>query len=283
MRPKEILKELHEERRLAAQLSEDAEKALVEATEKQTQLDEKLANLQNTEATMLEEARFRLRRQVDEVSSKLRGVEKALERRLVHPTPSVSIADEQPASEPEDQVPEFEETSRIIQEVRAELDAPKWEPPVTPRGNWIGSLKPGDRVYVKGVPQPVEALTPPEGDTIEVLLGSMRARLPVHQLDRPAQSRNRPAVSVRYSRPQRTAVERELVLRGMRVEEASARVDGFLDNATLAGLSTVKILHGAGTGALRSAVRELLVGHPLVKLLRAGPRAPHRLGHRDRA
>jgi DNA mismatch repair protein MutS2 len=51
----------------------------------------------------------------------------------------------------------------------------------------------------------------------------------------------------------------------MRVEEASARVDGFLDDATLAGLSTVRILHGAGSGALRSAIRELLVGHPLVK------------------
>jgi DNA mismatch repair protein MutS2 len=111
----------------------------------------------------------------------------------------------------------------------------------------------------------VEALNSPEGDTIEVLLGSMRARLPVHQLDRPAQPKTGPAVSVRYSRPQRTTVERELVLRGMRVEEASARVDGFLDDATLAGLSTVRILHGAGSGALRSAIRELLVGHPLVK------------------
>ena len=260
-----ILKELHEERRLAAQLSKDAEKALHEATEKQAQLDEKLANLQNSEATMLEEARFRLRRQVDEVASKLRGVEKALERRLVQPPVSVSTPDEQSVSEPDDPVPEFEETSRIIQEVRAELDAPTWEPPATPRGHWIGSLKPGDRVYVKGVPQPVEALNPPEGDTIEVLLGSMRARLPVHQLDRPAQSKTGPAVSVRYSRPQRTTVERELVLRGMRVEEASARVDGFLDDATLAGLSTVRILHGAGSGALRSAIRELLVGHPLVK------------------
>ena len=259
-----ILKELHEERRLAAQLSKDAEKALHEATEKQTQLDEKLAHLQNSEATMLEEARFRLRRQVDEVASKLRGVDKALERRLVNPPPPLPDAIDPTESEAE-QVPEFEEASNIIQEVRAELDAPAWEPPVTPRGNWIGSLKSGDRIYVKGVPQPVEALNSPEGDTIEVLLGSMRARLPVHQLDRPAQSRTGPAVSVRYSRPQRTTVERELVLRGMRVDEASARVDGFLDDATLAGLSTVRILHGAGSGALRSAIRELLVHHPLVK------------------
>ena len=260
-----ILKELHEERRLAAQLSKDAEKALHEATEKQTQLDEKLANLQNSEAVMLMESRFRLRRQVDEVASRLRGVEKALERRLVNPLPPVPPDVEQIGPEPEEPIPEFEEASKIIQEVRAELDAPAWEPPVTPRGHWIGSLKSGDRVYVKGVPQPVEALNSPEGDTIEVLLGSMRARLPVHQLDRPAQSRTGPSVSVRYSRPKRATVERELVLRGMRVEEASTLVDGFLDDATLAGLSTVRILHGAGSGALRSAIRELLVHHPLVK------------------
>ena len=259
-----ILKELHEERRLAAQLSNDADKALREATEKQAQLDEKLTNLQNREAVMLEEARFRLRRQVDDVASKLRGVERALERRLVHPPPSVPATSEQTGEEPE-RVPEFEEASKIIGDVRAELEAPRWAPPSTPRGHWIGSLKPGDRVYVKGVPQPVETLNPPEGDTIEVLLGSMRARLPVHQLDRPAQSRTGSPASVRYSRPQRPKVEREISLRGMRVEEASSRVDGFLDDATLAGLSTVRILHGTGSGALRSAIRELLVRHPLVK------------------
>jgi DNA mismatch repair protein MutS2 len=60
----------------------------------------------------------------------------------------------------------------------------------------------------------------------------------------------------------------ELDLRGMRVEEAEAEIDTFLDQALMKGLSSVRIVHGGGTGALRSLVRERLKGHPVVRALR---------------
>jgi DNA mismatch repair protein MutS2 len=41
-------------------------------------------------------------------------------------------------------------------------------------------------------------------------------------------------------------------------------VRAFVDDAALAGLRSVRIVHGRGTGALRSAVRGELVVHPLV-------------------
>lgn len=50
----------------------------------------------------------------------------------------------------------------------------------------------------------------------------------------------------------------ELYLLGMRVNDALQEVDSYLDNASLAGLETVRIVHGKGTGALRTAVREKL-------------------------
>ena len=56
----------------------------------------------------------------------------------------------------------------------------------------------------------------------------------------------------------------ELKLLGKRVEEALPLVDKFLDDATLSGLQTVRVIHGHGTGALRRAVAELLDGHPHV-------------------
>ena len=47
----------------------------------------------------------------------------------------------------------------------------------------------------------------------------------------------------------------------MHVADALDRLDSFLDKAVLAGLSSVRLVHGVGTGALRSALRERLAGH----------------------
>jgi DNA mismatch repair protein MutS2 len=61
-----------------------------------------------------------------------------------------------------------------------------------------------------------------------------------------------------------------LDLRGQRVEEILPRLDKYLDNAFLAGLPFVRIIHGKGTGVLRQAVRQQLRDHPLVKSQRSG-------------
>jgi DNA mismatch repair protein MutS2 len=69
----------------------------------------------------------------------------------------------------------------------------------------------------------------------------------------------------------------ELDLRGLRVEEALLRVEDFLDKAVRDGLSTARIIHGRGTGALRQAVRELLTHHTLAQSF--APEAPERGGN----
>jgi DNA mismatch repair protein MutS2 len=62
----------------------------------------------------------------------------------------------------------------------------------------------------------------------------------------------------------------ELLLLGQTTDEARDRVEQYLDGAFLAGLASVRLVHGKGTGALRKAVRELLAGHPLVESFRDG-------------
>ena len=52
---------------------------------------------------------------------------------------------------------------------------------------------------------------------------------------------------------------------GCTVEEATRRVDKFLDQAALAGQPNVRIIHGYGTGALRRGLAEFLAAHPLVE------------------
>ena len=68
------------------------------------------------------------------------------------------------------------------------------------------------------------------------------------------------------------SVASSLDLRGARVDEALDALGRYLDDASLAGLGRVTIVHGLGTGALRDAVRAEAGSHPLVTSIRAGGR-----------
>jgi DNA mismatch repair protein MutS2 len=76
--------------------------------------------------------------------------------------------------------------------------------------------------------------------------------------------------SIRLARAK--TVASSLDLRGARAEEALEALDRYLDDASLAGLDRVTIVHGLGTGVLRDVVREHASGHPLVRAVRAGER-----------
>ena len=62
----------------------------------------------------------------------------------------------------------------------------------------------------------------------------------------------------------------EINLVGCKVDEALDRTDKFLDDAFLAQMSEVRIVHGSGTGALRQAISEFLRNHPHVARFDAG-------------
>ncbi len=62
----------------------------------------------------------------------------------------------------------------------------------------------------------------------------------------------------------------EILLLGQTVEEASGNLDKFIDDAVLAGITSIRIVHGKGTGALRSAVHQQLKSDKRVKSFRLG-------------
>ena len=64
-----------------------------------------------------------------------------------------------------------------------------------------------------------------------------------------------------------------LDLRGYRVEEALDELEAYLDKASLANLTPVYIIHGHGTGALKSVVREYISTSPYVCKFRVGEQA----------
>ncbi len=104
------------------------------------------------------------------------------------------------------------------------------------------------------------------GDEAEVAgVAGQRVRIPLERL-RPSaapQTATAPPVRVNATAAGRDAPD-ELDVRGLPSHEARERVRAFVDEAALAGLPTVRVVHGRGTGALRAVVRGELAGHPLV-------------------
>jgi len=62
----------------------------------------------------------------------------------------------------------------------------------------------------------------------------------------------------------------EVHLRQLTADEALLKLDKYLNDAFMAGLYQVRVIHGKGTGTLRQVVREQLAKHPLVKSYRPG-------------
>ena len=68
----------------------------------------------------------------------------------------------------------------------------------------------------------------------------------------------------------KTSISNTLDLRGYKVEDALDSLEFYLDKASLANLAAVTIIHGHGTGALKSAVRDFLTTSPYVAKWRVG-------------
>jgi DNA mismatch repair protein MutS2 len=105
-----------------------------------------------------------------------------------------------------------------------------------------------------------------DGDEAEVVApGGQRIRIALARLGPSrASAAQAPPEPVRVLASSRADVSDELDVRGTRSQEAREAVRSFVDEASLAGLPQVRIIHGRGTGALRTAVREELDRHPLV-------------------
>lgn len=65
-------------------------------------------------------------------------------------------------------------------------------------------------------------------------------------------------------------VKPELDLRGERYDDAMLKLEKYLDDVLLAGYANVSIIHGKGTGALRSGVKAFVKNHPRIKSNRPG-------------
>jgi DNA mismatch repair protein MutS2 len=175
----------------------------------------------------------------------------------------------------------LDESRRRLRDVTARI-----VDPVEPPGEAaMASLSPGMRVRADhlGLRGAITAIA---GGTATVTAGSLTVRVPVSALrpDAPAatsvSATDSPAAETDVARSPRPAsavtppaprdIASEIVLLGKTTDEARDLVEQYLDDAFVAGLASVRVVHGKGTGALRRAVREILSAHPLVESFRDG-------------
>jgi DNA mismatch repair protein MutS2 len=144
------------------------------------------------------------------------------------------------------------------------------------------SLQPGAKIRVRGFSKPV-VLRRIDGNTAEIEAGPLRMKVAVDQITSvesvlagtPSVIPPRLNVTV-TSKPSENPAGDEINVIGSTVEEATERVDKFLDEAALANRQRIRIIHGHGTGALRKGLAQFLSSHPLVA--RSAPEADDRGG-----
>ena len=130
-------------------------------------------------------------------------------------------------------------------------------------------LSPGDLIRIRSLNAPgkVVRIRDDKGE-VTVQVGGMEITVPAADVEPLSPSEAEKLTSPQILSIQlmkRATVKPEINLVGCRVDEALRKLDKYLDDAFLAGLDQVRVIHGRGTGALRRAIREFLSDHPHVE------------------
>lgn len=129
-----------------------------------------------------------------------------------------------------------------------------------------GELKVGDRVNVVSLGKKgVVASLPDAKDELQVQIGLMKLRVSLSDItkidDHGVQKRFEKTEYGRMYHEKRMHISTEINVIGKTVEEAEIEVDKYLDDAYMSGLGQVTVIHGRGSGALRSALHSLFRKH----------------------
>jgi DNA mismatch repair protein MutS2 len=135
------------------------------------------------------------------------------------------------------------------------------------------NLKPGDSVLILDLNRKGTVITPPDRDgEALVQAGIMKINVHVSNLklvdEQSLEIRRTGSAAIGMSKAM--SISPRIDIRGMNVDEAVTALGKFLDDAAIAGLSEVTIVHGKGTGALRNGVHLYLKTHHHVKSYRLG-------------
>ena len=132
----------------------------------------------------------------------------------------------------------------------------------------------GEEVFIPNLNQNGYVLSvSADGKEAHVQVGIMKLNMPVKDLRKGSETKKENSGQAQFSgllKNKSMEISSKLDLRGMRAEEAWLEVEKYLDDAFLAGLSQVYVVHGKGTGALRAMIQKQLQSSRRVKAFRLG-------------
>ena len=158
---------------------------------------------------------------------------------------------------------ELENTANPVEEAKAKGEVPK-------------SVNKGDIVVVADLGRDATVIdVKPDKKQAYVMSGSIKMWVGFENLR--LKRKNAPSTEVKKTRKVTGMMSRanrqvsgEIDIRGMASDEAILELDKYIDNALVSGLETIRIIHGKGTGVLRSSVQTHLRSHKAVKSFRLG-------------
>jgi len=247
-----LLANLMTEKNKIASLEKELKKERDKLARQNAELNGKLEQLKNEERAAVQEARDTIVREAAELHREIRQAASELRK--------------------EKSAASAEQARRTLAGVREKLDSKAWQPGVGGEtAGDAGIIEVGDTVRVKeaGLNATVISISEETGE-LEVQSGRTKMRLGLDSVIKTtAPPESAPPTG---TQPDFKRAPLELDLRGRRADEVEAVLDTYLSDAAQSNLTEARIIHGIGTGTVRSIVREFLARHPLVKSFRAGER-----------
>jgi len=252
LRADDMLEDLHNLRIQTAQARDQARLVRQESETLARDLRKRLLGIEDERREILNQAEHDARVEVETLREEIRVLRQRL---LATPWREALPVVEDVAESLDDLKITLVEAPPLVEDV---LAAPGVEAP-------SGPLREGDTVQLValGVQGTVIGV---EGEEVVVQAGPLRTRVSAKELE--VIRRAQPAVAavpVRVKTPPRgPSPGMQIDLRGLTAEEALDRLDRYLDDAAMAALPWVRIVHGKGTGKLRREIRSFMANHPLV-------------------
>lgn len=137
----------------------------------------------------------------------------------------------------------------------------------------VKTLKIGMDVYVKKFMNSATLLTlPNKNNEVQVQCGNMKSFVPISELSINTSKKTSSNINSKtfFATTKSKNISSEINVIGQTVDEAIFVIDKYLDDCSLAKLKTARIVHGKGTGKLRSGIHAFLKKHPHVKTFRLG-------------
>ena len=234
---------------------EEANKNLSEIKKSKEEIEEKLNDIKKNKKKSLESFRKKFQNKLDEARGEIKEIVDEIRKEK-----SLKVA-----------MRSYNRLNKIESNIREEFSIHDDELSEKYKKIDINSLKIGQNVLIKKLNQVVilDSMPDKKGNVI-VRIGNIKSKVKLDDIA-PTDKKIAPHLKkVQVSFDNTDGLLSSLDLRGMRVIEAIEYLDEKLDKASLRGLNQITVIHGYGTGALKSAVNEYLKTSPYVSKFRYG-------------